>query len=340
MKRSEKFIVELIKDNIGNRKLALRWKDDRFEKILKQEGLEADIYISEDKNRIDEIHTFPSSFLKGKSCEYYLVFPSLQWSKYEAQICEQLGFKEITDYLFVKHQPSNSIIYGNEITKMHSDMKVIFKGFCSSVSIGKNVKIPTNFQLILGNDTHVVIGNNVDFKIGSLVLADGSCLEIGDNCQLGGNHIFLNTDSVLKIGKKCTFGSGKIRSGRNRAIVIEDDCMFSWETTILAHDGHLIFDLTTGACTNNTNGERVESVHVGSHVWVGGETAILPNTYIGTGSICAYRSLVKGTYPNNCILGGSPARIIKKDICWTRENICTESEMYMLLDSEYRELTK
>ena len=340
MKCSEKFIVELIKNNIGTRKLALRWKDDRFEKILKDEGIVADIYISEDKNRINKIDTFPSDFLKGKNSEYYLVFPSLQWSKHETQICEQLGFKAIVDYLFVKHEPNNSPMYGNEIIKMDTKMNVIFKGFCSSVNIGKNVKIPSNFQLTLGNDTHVVIGNNVDLKIGSLVLADGTGLEIGDSCQLGGNHIFLNTDSVLKIGKRCTFGSGKIRSGRNRKIVIEDDCMFSWETTILAHDGHLIFDLNTGTCTNNTNGERLESVHIGSHVWVGGETAILPNTYIGTGSICAYRSLVKGTYPNNCILGGSPARVIKKDICWTRENICTDTEMYMLLDSDYRQLTK
>ncbi|MCM1144079.1 MAG: hypothetical protein NC318_09575 [Blautia sp.] len=116
--------------------------------------------------------------------------------------------------------------------------------------------------------------------------------------------------------------------------------MFSWDIALLAHDGHMIYDLDTGACTNNTAGERKDSIVIGDHVWVGGEAAILPHSFIGTGSICAYRAVIKGTFPNNCIIGGIPARILKKNVAWMRDNICLDENMIYRLPEEYRKLTE
>ena len=106
----------------------------------------------------------------------------------------------------------------------------------------------------------------------------------------------------------------------NQEIIIGKDCMFSWDVVILAHDGHLIWTID-GKSINNTSGERNKSIILGDHIWIGGETAILPNTKIGDGVICGYRSLVKGNYPNNCIVCGAPAKIIKKNIAWSRQNV-------------------
>lgn len=57
--------------------------------------------------------------------------------------------------------------------------------------------------------------------------------------------------------------------------------MFSWRISLLAHDGHLIFDVNNKKCINNTTGECKKSICIGNHVWVGGETDILAGTNIG-----------------------------------------------------------
>ncbi len=43
------------------------------------------------------------------------------------------------------------------------------------------------------------------------------------------------------------------------------------------------------------------------------------NTQIGNGSIIGAMSLVKSIIPNNCIAAGIPARVIRKNIAWSRK---------------------
>lgn len=65
----------------------------------------------------------------------------------------------------------------------------------------------------------------------------------------------------------------------------------------------------------------------------------MPNTYIGSGAICGYRSLVKGKIPNNCIVVGSPAKIVRKDIAWSRENISYDDRDFLIIHELYRQYT-
>ena len=149
------------------------------------------------------------------------------------------------------------------------------------------------------------------FNPSSYILETNSSLIIGENVKINGLNIFINSYSSVCIGDFTIMQTGKLRTGRNQEIIIGKDCMFSWDVVILAHDGHLIWTID-GKSINNTSGERTKSIILGNHMWIGGETAILPNTKIGDGVICGYRSLVKGNYPNNCIVCGAPAKIIKK----------------------------
>ncbi|MCM1144081.1 MAG: hypothetical protein NC318_09585 [Blautia sp.] len=73
MKDSEAAIIKTIKNNLAGRKIALRWKDKLFEKILLEENLAVSIYISDNLERIDNIHTYPSSFLKEKRSEVNII---------------------------------------------------------------------------------------------------------------------------------------------------------------------------------------------------------------------------------------------------------------------------
>lgn len=66
--------------------------------------------------------------------------------------------------------------------------------------------------------------------------------------------------------------------------------------------------------------QKNTKIVIGNHVWIGLRSTILYNTEIGDGSIIGACSLVKGAIPNNCIAAGNPAKVIRRDISWSRNN--------------------
>jgi virginiamycin A acetyltransferase len=51
---------------------------------------------------------------------------------------------------------------------------------------------------------------------------------------------------------------------------------------------------------------------IGNDVWIGYEAVILPGSHIGDGAIVAARAVVSGNVPPYSIVGGVPARLIRK----------------------------
>ena len=64
------------------------------------------------------------------------------------------------------------------------------------------------------------------------------------------------------------------------------------------------------------------------------------NCDVGSGSIIGARDLVKKKYPNNCILAGIPAKVIRKDVGWSREINCYDIDDPVFgVPAEYRNFT-
>ena len=53
-------------------------------------------------------------------------------------------------------------------------------------------------------------------------------------------------------------------------------------------------------------------VHIGKNVWLGFDVCILPGVQIGEGAIVGARSVVQGNVEPYSIVGGNPARLIKR----------------------------
>lgn len=89
-------------------------------------------------------------------------------------------------------------------------------------------------------------------------------------------------------------------------ITIGNDCYITANCTFITHDGGTLIlrkevpDL-----------ELTAPIEIGNDVYIGLNTTILMGTKIGNRCIVGANSLLKGEYPDNSVIAGVPARVIK-----------------------------
>ncbi len=228
---------------------------------------------------------------------------------------------------------------GNRIIGSLENCDVTFSGSNSTLKIGDNFNT-VRMKISVGNDCHIEIGNNVTSKGSFWNFYDNASCSIGDNCRFrdGG---FLSVAPFAKIiignGFTVEYDYAMIALPYSE-IRFGEDCMLSRCVSVQSNDGHDIFDVKTGKNINATAElSKAKKIIVGNHVWIGQSATVLYNTCIGDGSIIGADSLVKNKFPNNCIAGGNPAKLIKSDIAWSRGYGDTDISV---IDGRYVKLTE
>lgn len=92
------------------------------------------------------------------------------------------------------------------------------------------------------------------------------------------------------------------------------DAMFSDSVIVQACDQHGIVDLRSGQIVNDAPASTV----IGDHVWVGRSAKIMKNVSIGAGSIIGMASVVTRDVAPCSMVAGSPARVMRRDVTWSR----------------------
>lgn len=254
--------------------------------------------------------------LRNRSDSYYIAVLSKKRTERLIQQFEELGYHEFEDFIFYNH---NQIVISPE-TDFYTD------GYGNIIS-------NAGFTITLSPyvyDTVITIAPSCitekDCKI--LVFGHGnSHVQINEKCKFrGDNELRLYANATLTIGERSTFERHTSFSvTRHHQIIIGKDCMFSYEIRVLGGDGHTLFDRTTGMPINQfPAGDPHSRITIDDHVWVGLRSLILNGSHIESSCVVAADSLVKGHFPPNCIIGGSPARILRENIAWSRLPAATD----------------
>lgn len=102
-----------------------------------------------------------------------------------------------------------------------------------------------------------------------------------------------------------------------KQVFINMGCKFQDQGGIYIGDGALIGHNVVLATLNHTKspndrGTMIPApIHIGKHVWIGSNSTILPGVTIGDGAIVAAGAVVSKDVPENAIVGGVPATILR-----------------------------
>ena len=139
---------------------------------------------------------------------------------------------------------------------------------------------------------------------------------IGRNCsfgyKLGGFHKYGLIElqpryekANILIGDYVTTNNNIFFCAANH-IEIGSNTLIGLNVVILDHEAH-------GVHPDERNKlGPIGKVIIGKNVWIGNNVTILKDSVIGDNSIIALGAVVSGEFPANVIIGGIPAKIIKK----------------------------
>lgn len=290
-------------------------------------SIDADRYIDNDSTKVDNCHVFSKEYFAGKSQEYYIAVP-IGYYKSVSDSLKTMGYIPVQDYYYfcdciVKAESDYyEDDHGNIIRGVYKEIKIPFCCYGAYLEIGKNTAI-RNCNISVADNAHIKIDENTIISNCSIEVGENASLSIGKDVDISlGGRLLVQAYAQVNIGENSSFANNiDMRAGRFSKISIGKDCMFSYQIIVLAGDGHAIFDINSGE-RRNMSQENLKGVeiNIGNHVWIGARNTILGDTKIGNGSMAGAASFVKGKFSNNCIIAGNPARVIRKDIAWSRED--------------------
>ena len=110
---------------------------------------------------------------------------------------------------------------------------------------------------------------------------------------------------ILTVGRDCWIGKN-LKVNGNGTVVIGDNCDIAPEVTFQT-GGHEI-----GSAERRAGKGVIAHQIVGNGVWIGGRVTIIGNTRIGDSSVIAGCACVVKDVEPNVLVGGVPAKVIKR----------------------------
>lgn len=338
------YCCRLAVERAHGRKIVLWGDNQEFKNVLKSYfGIDVCFVVTNKRASLGSgLHDIAE--LKNRSREYYVIVPDSPFKNADAMTLVNMGYAEVNDHIFHNIRPiivkgrnfekePYYDIFMNRITGDFSgNSTIILRGFNNVIKLGARPSFAPNGSLTIdcSESSEVTLGNEIRFVGETKITLISSHLK---RITVGNNVVFIDNqlrmfggigETEIFVGDMTTFNTNtSVHCNGGKKIHIGNDVMFSINIKVMSGDGHSIFDVNTGKNVNSIPSELSEcrnSLVIGDHVWIGLNITLLAGTNVGSGSIIGANSLVKGVFPNNCAIGGNPAKVIKKNVAWSRKN--------------------
>lgn len=144
-------------------------------------------------------------------------------------------------------------------------------------------------NLDLGHGAELVVGGRVAIAAGCWInVFPSATLTIGD-------RTYLNFNTTVIASERIEIGA---------------ECAIAWNVSIMDTDFHLLF------ADDEKPPVAKDPVKIGDRVWIGTGATVLKGVRIGDGAVVAAHAVVSRDVPPQCLVAGSPARVIKRDVRW------------------------
>jgi acetyltransferase-like isoleucine patch superfamily enzyme len=163
------------------------------------------------------------------------------------------------------------------------------------------------------NKSNIVFGKNVTIE--KYTRLDGYAkekIELGNNVKIGAYSNLLSTSHFSKYGKGLKIGNNSAigdftHFGAPGGIAIGDDVIMG--SYISFHSENHNFNDSSKLIREQ--GVSSKGIILGNNIWVGAKVTFLDGSKIGNNSVVAAGAVVNGEFPNNVVIGGVPAKILK-----------------------------
>lgn len=177
--------------------------------------------------------------------------------------------------------PSKAISYG--VSALRSRWCVFkYQHLLRRAEFGKNFRLSPGGSLVIAGPGRVVIGNDVliGMRVTPWTYDRNATITIGDGTFVNGTRFACQ--KLISIGRKCILA----------------------ECRIMDTDFH-------GVDPKNRESFASNPIVIGDNVWITINAVILKGITVGSGSTVTPNSVVTRDVPENSIVSGNPARVIK-----------------------------